>query len=170
MTTKEKQREQKEKWYEIPYSASEYTFPRDAILRRVQFNDTTMQLELTDGRVISVPLSWIPSLQNAIPEEREKYEISQDRKMIVWNPDKCSINDEVRVDDYLGIHPAGDTAPVTQKERAVVLEPDVRAYFPNSEAVNTALRSLIHLMSEMPRTDKPYVRRAATARQVAERK
>ena len=90
--------------------------------------------------------------------------------MIVWNPDKCSINDEVRVDDYLGIHPAGDTAPVTQKERAVVLEPDVRAYFPNSEAVNTALRSLIHLMSEMPRTDKPYVRRAATARQVAERK
>lgn len=130
MTTKEKQREQKEKWYEIPYSASEYTFPRDAILRRVQFNNTSMHLELTDGRVISVPLSWIPSLQNAVPEEREKYEISQDRKMIVWDPDKCAINDEVRVDDYLGIHPAIESVPAPEKDKAVILDPDVIRLFP----------------------------------------
>ena len=34
------------------------------------------------------------------------------------------------------------------KEGAVLLEPDVRAYFPDSESVNRALRSLIDLIPE----------------------
>ena len=36
------------------------------------------------------------------------------------------------------------------EEGAVMLQPDVREYFPDSDAVNTALRSLIALMSQMP--------------------
>ena len=36
----------------------------------------------------------------------------------------------------------------TLAEGAVMLEPDVRAYFPNSEAVNKTLRSLIALIPE----------------------
>jgi len=36
-------------------------------------------------------------------------------------------------------------------EGAVLLQPDVREYFPDSESVNCALRSLVALMSEMPR-------------------
>jgi hypothetical protein len=35
---------------------------------------------------------------------------------------------------------------VKPQEGAVVLAPDVRAYFPDSESVNTALRSLIKLI------------------------
>ena len=31
-----------------------------------------------------------------------KAEISPDRKMIIWDPDKCSINDELDVEQYLG--------------------------------------------------------------------
>ena len=34
------------------------------------------------------------------------------------------------------------------KEEAVLLEPDVRVYFPDSESVNRALRSLIDLIPE----------------------
>jgi hypothetical protein len=89
------------KEYDIPYPASAYTFPQEAFLHRVRFDDDYVHLELTDGRILSIPLGWIPSLRNAQPEEREKYEISRDRKMVVWDPDKCSINDEIRVDDYL---------------------------------------------------------------------
>jgi len=110
MPTKEKQNDLKTKWYDIPYPAAAYTFPREALLHRVRFDDDYMHLELTDGRLLSVPLSWIPSLHNAEPEEREKYEISQDRKMIIWDPDQCSINDEVRIADYLVSRPASDTA------------------------------------------------------------
>lgn len=34
------------------------------------------------------------------------------------------------------------------KESAVLLDPDVKAYFPDSESVNRALRSLINLIPE----------------------
>lgn len=36
----------------------------------------------------------------------------------------------------------------TLQENAVILDPDVRAYFPDSETVNKALRSLIALIPE----------------------
>lgn len=109
MSTKEEPDKRTEKWYNIAYPASAYTFPGEALLHRVRFDEDYMHLELTDGRVLSIPLWWIPTLHNATPEEREKYEISRDRKMIIWDPDKCSINDEVRIVDYLVERPANNT-------------------------------------------------------------
>ncbi len=47
------------------------------------------------------------------------------------------------------IHQAGGSASVQHfklEEGAVMLAPDVRKYFPNSEAVNNALRSLITII------------------------
>ena len=88
--------------YPIQYPASAYTFPREALIHRVRFDEAHIHVELTDGRILSVPLWWIPTLLNAPPEEREKYEINQSRTMIIWDPDKCGINDEVRIADYLG--------------------------------------------------------------------
>lgn len=57
----------------------------------------------------------------------------------------------------------------TLAEGTVLLEPDVRAYFPDSDSVNAALRSLIQLMSELPSKQKTY-RQTSTARRVAEKK
>lgn len=108
MPTNEKRNEQTSKWYDITYPASAYTFPREALLQHVRFDEDYMHLELTDGRTLSVPLGWIPTLHNAPPEEREKFEISQDRKMIIWDPEKCLINDEVRIEDYLAPRPESD--------------------------------------------------------------
>ena len=89
-------------WYDIPYPASAYTFPKEALIRAARLDNDYLHLELTDGRILSIPLSWIPSVHNAAPAEREKYEISRDRTMLIWDPDKCAINDEVRLADYLG--------------------------------------------------------------------
>ena len=48
-----------------------------------------------------------------------------------------------------------DDGTVTERhvagERTVVLEPDVYEYFPNSQAVNLALRTLISLVPEKPK-------------------
>ena len=90
------------KRYKVQYPISAYTFPREARIHQVRFDDEYMHIELTDGRVFSLPLWWIPTLYDASPEEREKYEINRDRTMIIWDPDKCAINDEVRIADYLG--------------------------------------------------------------------
>jgi len=51
------------------------------------------------------------------------------------------------------IHKANGTVATqhfTLQEGAVMLEPDVRKYFPNSESVNQALRSLISLIPSNP--------------------
>ncbi len=93
------------KRYKIQYSIADYTFPREARIHRVSFVDERINVELTDGRQLSIPLSWIPTLDNAAPAEREKYLISRDRSMIIWDPDKCAINDELRIADYLGPYP-----------------------------------------------------------------
>ena len=89
------------KRYKIQYPISAYTFPSETRIHQVQFDDKYIRVELDDGRIIAVPLFWIPTVYNALPEEREKYEISRDRTMIIWDPDKCAINDEIRISDYL---------------------------------------------------------------------
>ncbi len=104
------------KRYKIQYPISAYTFPHEALIHRVLFDDRYMRVELTDERVLSVPLWWIPTVQNALPEEREKYEISRDRTMIIWNPDKCAINDEVRIADYL--EPTSKASKIVAERKA----------------------------------------------------
>jgi hypothetical protein len=90
------------KRYKIQYPVSAYTFPKEARIHKVSFSDAYIHIELTDERMLFVPLWWIPTLYNAPPEEREKYEINPGRTMIIWDPDKCTINDEMRLVDYLG--------------------------------------------------------------------
>lgn len=110
MASKAKQAEEQfeVKRYKVQYPVSAYTFPREARIHQVSFDDTYMHVELTDGRKLAVPLWWLPTLYNAPPEEREKYELNRSRTMIIWDPAKCAINDEVRIADYLG---PGDDSP-----------------------------------------------------------
>jgi hypothetical protein len=90
------------KQYDIQYPLSAYTFPREARIHQVGFDEEHIHIELTDGRRLSIPLWWIPTLYNAPREELEKYEINRSRTMVVWDPSKCAINDELHITDYLG--------------------------------------------------------------------
>ena len=56
----------------------------------------------------------------------------------------------------------------TLAEGTVLLAPDVLEYFPDSDSVNEALRSLIQLMDKM--STKKYKQHKSTALQVAEGK
>ena len=49
--------------------------PKTALAQSVRFDKEMMHVELTDGRVISVPLAWFPTLKSAKPKERAKVEI-----------------------------------------------------------------------------------------------
>ena len=104
MTTKAEQIDlpSEVKRYKVQYPLSAYTFPGEARIHSVRFDDEYIHLELTDGRILSVPLRWIPTLYNASAEDREKYELDRGRTMLIWDPEKCVINDELRVADYLG--------------------------------------------------------------------
>ncbi len=50
--------------------------PTTALAKSVAFDDFMMQVTLTDGRVLGVPLAWFPRLRHATPEQRANCEIS----------------------------------------------------------------------------------------------
>lgn len=95
------------KRYKVQHPVDEYTFPKEAYIHEVRFDGKYMHVELTDQRLISIPLWWIPTIYNASDEDRKKFEINQSRTMIIWDPGKCGINDEISIADYLG--PSRDT-------------------------------------------------------------
>jgi len=103
---KEKDETIQAKRYKVQYSIDEYTFPKEAHIYDVRFDEKFVHVELTDQRVISIPLWWIPTVYNATMEDRMKFEINQSRTMIIWDPEKCGINDEISIADYFG--PARD--------------------------------------------------------------
>lgn len=111
--TKQTNEKMKVKRYKIQHSIDEYTFPREAYIHAVTFDEKYMHVELTDERIISIPLMWIPTIYNASEEDREKFEISQNRRMIIWDPEKSKINDEISIVDYLGPTRAEDEAAST---------------------------------------------------------
>lgn len=44
--------------------------------KSVRFDDNSMWVDLSDGRVIAVSLAWFPRLLHATPEQRQCVEIS----------------------------------------------------------------------------------------------
>jgi hypothetical protein len=49
--------------------------PTTALAKSVDFDDVMMRVTFTDGRVLGVPLAWFPTLRDATPEQRSRYEI-----------------------------------------------------------------------------------------------
>ena len=45
--------------------------------KSVRFDDNSVWVDLSDGRILAVPLAWFPRLLHAAPEQRLKFEISQ---------------------------------------------------------------------------------------------
>lgn len=58
--------------------------PCSALAKSVSFDEGMMHIDLTDGRQISVPISWFPLLRRATPEQREQYEIGGGGTSLHW--------------------------------------------------------------------------------------
>ena len=58
--------------------------PTSALAKSVSFDEVMMQVLLTDGRMVSVPLAWFPLLFKATPEQRTKYEIGGGGTSLHW--------------------------------------------------------------------------------------
>jgi hypothetical protein len=52
------------------------TLPDPVEPTSVRFDDATMWVELVDGRVLGVPLTWFPRLLHATQAQREDFELS----------------------------------------------------------------------------------------------
>jgi hypothetical protein len=58
--------------------------PTSALAKTVKFKDEMMEVHLTDGRIISVPIIWFPLLHEATSEQRERYEIGGGGTSLHW--------------------------------------------------------------------------------------
>lgn len=58
--------------------------PIEALARAVEWDDDMMHVALTDGRVVSVPLVWFPSLLRATPAQRAQCEIGAGGRGLHW--------------------------------------------------------------------------------------
>ena len=58
--------------------------PQCALAQAVEFTDEMMQISLTDGRVLSIPILWSPLLVAATPEQRNNCEIGGGGRSFYW--------------------------------------------------------------------------------------
>jgi hypothetical protein len=63
--------------------------------RAVRFDDSSMWVDLSDGRVIAVPVAWFPRLMNATPEQRAQVEFSS--RGLHWE----NLDEDISVDGLL---------------------------------------------------------------------
>ena len=66
--------------------------------KAVRFDEDSMWVELSDGRVIAVPLAWFPRLLRATPEERGRVELSP--RGLHWD----ALDEDISVEGMLAGH------------------------------------------------------------------
>ena len=74
----------------------------DERVRDIHLTEDTLNVDLMDGRSISVPLIWYPRLFNATPEQRNKWKVCGAGYGIHW-PD---IDEDLSVEGLLRGAPA----------------------------------------------------------------
>ena len=89
--------------YPIHYRVHDYIFPMADTIKAVRFDDTYIHIELSDARLLSIPLHWIPPLRDASPQAREQYKIGEERDVLSWDPEESEIKEIFRLADYLTV-------------------------------------------------------------------
>lgn len=72
---------------------STLTLEIEPLARSLEISVNSMVIELTDGRRLSVPLSWYPRLLHATDSERDNWQLLGDGYAIEW-PD---------LDEHIGV-------------------------------------------------------------------
>ena len=72
---------------------------------KVSVTEDTLAVQLSDGRDISVPLSWYPRLVHATPEERDHWELIGGGQGIHW-PD---LDEDISVEMLLAGRKSGES-------------------------------------------------------------
>lgn len=76
-----------------------------ASIQDVTVAEETLTVELSDGRVISVPLAWYPRLLAATPEERGSWRLIGHGEGIHWP----AIDEDVSAENIILGKPSGES-------------------------------------------------------------
>ena len=71
----------------------------------VKITEDTLTVDLSDGRTISVPLSWFPRLVHATKEEKNNWRLIGKGHGIHWE----SIDEDISIEGLLVGRPSGES-------------------------------------------------------------
>src|ERR687895_290493 len=71
----------------------------------VTVTEDTLSVDLSDGRTISVPLTWFPRLVHATPEERSNWRLIGKGHGIHWE----DLDEDISVEGLLAGKPSGES-------------------------------------------------------------
>jgi len=83
-------------------SVLEFELP---LARSVKVTADTLQVDLSDGRTISVPVAWYPRLAHASAEERKQWRLIAQGRGIHWE----SIDEDISVEGLLAGRASGES-------------------------------------------------------------
>lgn len=72
---------------------------------RVSVTHDTLGVELSDGRSVSVPLTWFPRLLHGTPDERERWKLIGRGEGIRWE----ALDEDISVKSLLAGKPSGES-------------------------------------------------------------
>jgi hypothetical protein len=78
----------------------------DVTIQDVETTDESIRVSLSDGRVVTVPISWYPRLSHARPEHRAKRELIGQGHGIHWP----ELDEDISVENILFGQPSGEGA------------------------------------------------------------
>ena len=77
----------------------------------VEVSESTLSIELNDGRTISVPVGWYPRLTHATRKERDNWKIIGGGQGIHWE----DIDEDISVEGLLQGNPSGESQSSLRK-------------------------------------------------------
>jgi len=83
---------------------SSSTVTVNVAIQDVQTTDTSLSVSLSDGRVVTVPISWYPRLSHALPEHRAKWELIGQGHGIHWP----ELDEDISVENILFGQPSNE--------------------------------------------------------------
>ena len=82
-------------------------------IQDVRVTDDALIVELSDGRIVSVPLAWYPRLLHSTPQERRNWRFIGKGEGIHW-PD---LDEDISVENLLLGKPSGESQRSFQRWR-----------------------------------------------------
>lgn len=83
-------------------SAAEIAIP---VAKSVRLTEDTLQVDLSDGRTISVPLAWYPRLVHATLDERKDWRLIANGRGIHWQ----ALDEDISVEGLLQGRASGES-------------------------------------------------------------
>ena len=78
----------------------------DVSIQKVETTESMLSVELSDGRSVTVPISWYPRLSHALPQHRVLWKLMGNGHGVHWP----EIDEDISVDNILFGQPSGEGA------------------------------------------------------------